>query len=492
MRSILVLALLLGSELQAAVRLEDALSARKAGNYEVAIEILVRLVAESPGLRHELLLAETLAWDKRFADAETVYRKLLSQHSDSAEGELGLARVVMWQGRYEEAKRRLVRILLRNESDLAALEDLAFARYWSGDYRSAARDFESVLRARPDRADARNGLAAIRSGSSPGYQTSIHYLSDDQPFRVLRSEVRATAFSDPLTKWEGRVGSYNLDDPVERRRLDVPYVHARGEVGLPDRKLTISGWAGLLDYPDSSIRGVGGIAIRRAMPASSALTVQLERQELVATATSLDSHPFSDNLTVQWERESETGWSAAAQAGRRRYFDDNSGSSASLYLLMPLRAGAVSLWAGGAIAAADTDEGRFTAQRVSGERISANTFRYRFEGAYDPYWTPHDLREARFIMLTRGQLGGKVRYKVQADVGFAKDQAVAFGPDLGVAPLPSPAISFFFERTYHPWRFEVSASLPLTTRLSLEASYRHDSSASYQSNDFHASLVGRF
>ena len=491
-RSILVVSLLLSFELQAAVSLEDAVAARKAGDYRGAVAILEKLVAGAPGLPQELLLAETLAWDKRFAEAERVYYGLLERFPDSAESELGLARVVLWQGRYDEAERRLLRIVRRNGKDFDALADLAFARYWSGDYRAAARDFERVLLVRPDRSDVRSSLAAIRSGLTPRYQTTVQYLADNQPFRMLRSEVRAMGFSDPLTKLEGRVGSYNLDDPQEGRRVAVPYAHGLGEVGLPDLKLTISGWAGLLDYPDSSVRAVGGFAVRRALPAKSALTIQVKRQELLTTATSLDSHAFADDLTIQWVRESETGWSAAGQAGRRRYFDDNSGSSASLYLLVPLPADAVRMWAGGAIATADTDDPRFTLQRLSGERASGDLFRYRFEGAYDPYWTPHDLREARFILLTRGQLWKKVRYKVQADAGFAEDQAVAFGPELGSAPLPSPAISFFYQRTYHPWRFEMSASLDLTTRLSLEASYQHDSSASWQSNDFHASLVGRF
>jgi tetratricopeptide (TPR) repeat protein len=108
-----------------------------------------------PLFADDLQRAQELAWAKRFAEAEAVYRRMPASPAQK----LGLARVVMWQGRYGEA------IALFGQLDgIEALEGKATAQYWSGDWRSAARNFRRVLALDPDRELARTSLQARRRG----------------------------------------------------------------------------------------------------------------------------------------------------------------------------------------------------------------------------------------------------------------------------------------------------------------------------------------
>src|SRR5688572_12135879 len=92
----------------------------------------------------DLSRAEQLAWDKKFAESEALYRTIIAK-APSRRAQLGLARVVMWSGRYAEAVERFDVLLATNANDVDALDGRASAEYWSGDYRAASRDFRRVL-----------------------------------------------------------------------------------------------------------------------------------------------------------------------------------------------------------------------------------------------------------------------------------------------------------------------------------------------------------
>ncbi len=77
-----------------AARAARALRARAAGDYGTAIRILQEVVDVEPRPEWLGLLAETQAWDKKFAEAEKVYRGALKRFPGSRNLELGLARVL--------------------------------------------------------------------------------------------------------------------------------------------------------------------------------------------------------------------------------------------------------------------------------------------------------------------------------------------------------------------------------------------------------------
>ncbi len=167
-----------------------ALHAREAGDYATAIRILQKVVDVEPRPEWLGLLAETQAWDKRFDQAEKVYRSALKRFPGSRDLGLGLARVLAWQARYPEARRILSQLAARNADDVDVLESLGLVEYWSGDFRSAARDFRRVLSRRPEGAEARRGLTGIESASAARYEVSATLDSDDQPYRLGRLQAQ--------------------------------------------------------------------------------------------------------------------------------------------------------------------------------------------------------------------------------------------------------------------------------------------------------------
>jgi Tfp pilus assembly protein PilF len=475
-------------------RAARAIRAREAGDYATAIRILQEVVKVEPRAEWLGLLAETQAWDKKFEEAERVYRSALKRFPGSRNLELGLARVLAWEGRYPEARFVLSRLVNRNPDDVEALESLGLVEYWSGDFRSASRDFRRVLRKRPDSAEARRGLAGIESASAARYEVSTAFGSDDQPYRVGRFQTLASAFSDPLTRWDGTVGSYVLRAAGQGDANGVaPFARVGRETVIPSVRLTITPWIEALRFPDGHTEGLWGIAFRHPLGPWGDVTVRASRQELLLVRSSIDEHATVTSVGASWDWKRPSGWLARVEASRLRYFDANDGLSVNAFVLGPLGSfSGFTFSVGPAVSYQDTDESRFQLASAASVPLGGGEFRYTYTGQYDPYWTPHRLRDVRLAAVVQGNVSRNLTAKVQADGGWAHDQAVGFGSETGSTAIPPAAFSFFFDRTYHPWRLAASLALALTSGARLEVGYEHQVTVFYKSDALHATLGGRF
>lgn len=430
------------------------------------ILVLVLVWCAATASADDLSRAEQLAWNKQFADAEALYRTL----PPSRRAQLGLARVVMWQGRYAEA------ISLFNElNDVDALEGRATAEYWSGDYRGAARDFGLVLKLDPKREFARTSLTEIAATARPSQRIEFGGVRDDQPLDVNRAEVSATLFSDPLTRWTVAIGGAQFDGGVRGTR-DAEYVRVENETRW--REFVFGAAAGAFDGDF-----VGNASVRWKQ-----LALRVERQEELASATAIRNSAFSTTTTLRWSRERD--WIAAVEASHRSYSDDNSGYAFVAYGVAPvLKRESWTAWAGGSVAARDTDQSRFNATSVS-STLENGAFRYRYRGEYDPYWTPDDLREARAVFAVERSFS-RAHLKLHADAGVARDRGRAFGPDLGSGPFPPQIFTFAFDRSYNPYRFGLIGDVALAHGFRIEAGAERSVTVDYRSTTFHAALVRR-
>jgi Tfp pilus assembly protein PilF len=475
-------------------RAARAIRAREAGDYATAIRLLQELVKVEPRPEWLGLLAETQAWNKKFEDAERVYQGALKRFPGSRDLELGLARVFAWQGRYPEARHVLSRLVDRNPDDVEALESLGLVEYWSGDFRSASRDFRRVLGRRPDSAEARRGLAGIDSASAARYEFSTAFGSDDQPYRGGHFQTLVSAFSDPLTRWDGTVGSYVLRAAGQEDANGVaPYTRLGMETVIPSVRLTITPWIEALRFPDGHTESLWGIALRHSLGPWGDVTARASRQELLLVRSSIDEHPSVTSVGVAWDWKRPSGWLARLEASRLRYFDSNDGWSASGFALAPL--GSLSGFTfsiGPAVSYQDADESRFQLASSVSVPLGGGAFHYEYTGQYDPYWTPHRLWDVRLTAVVQGNVSRNLTAKVQADGGYAHDRAVGFGPETGSTAVPPAAFSFFYDREYHPWRLAASLALTLTSGMRLEVGYEHRVTVFYTSDTLHATLGGRF
>ena len=374
-----------------------------------------------PLFADDLQRAQELAWARRFAEAEALYRGL----PESPARQLGLARVVMWQGRYAEA----IALFERLEG-VDALEGKAQAQYWSGDWRAAAGNFRRVLALDPGREEARRSLGEILAAARPSQRVTVAGTSDDQPLELIRTEVAASVFSDPQTRWTVSAGRYDGDGSGE-------FAGVANETTV--RGFVASASLGIFTWPDGVRRPIGSAGVRRG-----ALSARVERVPEIASAPSLDAHAASTLTALRWETNRR--WLAAAEVSHRGYSDDNEGWAATAYALAPLRKREWTFWGGGAFAAKDTAESRF------------------LDGRYDPYWTPEDLVEARAVVaVQRGPI------KVHADGGYARDRG----------------------RRYRPWRAGVTADVPVARDFRIEAGVERSVTVDYRATAFHVSLVRR-
>ena len=419
----------------------------------------------------ELARAEQLAWDKQFAASESLYRQILAKEPPSRRARLGLARVVMWSGRYREA----IALFNTLPNDLDALEGRATAEYWSGDFRGAARDFKRVLQLDPKREFPRTSLAEIASVTRPSQRIAFGGVRDDQPLDVTRGEVSATFFSDPLSRWTATLGETYFD-AARRGTRKAELVRLDNETRWRDFVFAAS--AGAFDG-----HFIGDLSARWRQ-----LTVRMERQEEVASATSIRNHELSTTTSVRWSHD--RNWVAAVEASHRAYTDDNHGYAFVAYGVAPvLKRGGWTVWAGGSGAARDTEQSRFHATAIS-STLEGGAFRYTYRGEYDPYWTPDDLREVRAVLALERSFE-KGRIKLHADAGTARDKGRAFGPDLGIGPFPPSVFTFAFDRSYNPYRFGMTADFAIPGPFRIEAGAERSVTVDYRSTSFHAALVRR-
>lgn len=455
----------------------------------VALSVANALAAQNPRESASLREAEQLAWSKHFAEAERMYRRLLQESPHSRDVRIGLAHVLLWEGRYREARAMFLQLVSQRPGEVEAAEGAATAAYWQGDFRTAAHEFRAIAAAHPGRTTAVQSLREITLATAGNERFLFEAVDDDQPYRLWRSAVEESIFSDPLTRWDVRAGFYRADNPTLALTRNDPFVTLTNELVLPWQRLTITTTAGALRWPDGTTRPIGGVAVQfRTSPASS-IRAAIDHHELLRTATAIRSHPAVTQLSVGWSRYAENAWVAGAEAGSLQYFDRNRGWYAQGYGLWPLlRRESLTVWGGASAALHDTRDSRFYVEAISSER-SGSEFLYSYRGAYTPYWTPQRLAEARAIVSAMKTVARNVTLKAQIEAGVARDRARAFGPSEGPSPFPPSVLAFDFNRTFHPTRLSIAASVKVAPAYTLELNAARETTVFYRANEFQASLV---
>ena len=422
----------------------------------LAALLAIAVGAQAARIDEDLRSAERLAWQKRFAEAERQYREVLRREPKSRAAALGLAQVLLWEQRYDDAA-AVYRGLLRDApNDVDARKGLATAEYWSGDFRAAQRDYAIVVRARPGDAESRKALADITAASAPLFASDNDFVSDDQPLHRARMSASYTAFSDPLTKWTATAGTYALSARGFGSATS-PFGAIAGSTVLPTAHLRVAASLRLLRFPDGETKPLGGVALSRDWRGST-IRLDVDRHELLYTASSLRAHASETITSLGWTRSSDAASSSAALHAIR-YFDGNSGRAADAYHLARVAHGASrSLSIGAAVSYRDTEESRLV---VSGS-----------ERRYDPYWTPLDLFEARAVAAATLN-AGRGSVNLHADGGWARDS------DEGI------------RRTFHPWRTSADFVFPLRGTFNATIGVEHQATVFYNANSIRLGVSGR-
>ena len=431
--------------------------------------------------RSDLARAQSLAWSKHFSEAAQVYTAILNERPGSRDANVGLAHVRLWEGHYRSARS----LFLLFPRDPEAMEGAATAAYWSGDFRTAEREYRALLARHPDREAARRNLAELRSASVTTERIDVAVVDDDQPFQAVRSEARVSLFTDPLTRWDAIAGAYHLSSHVSRG--GAPFVIAQNETVMPSLRLTATTTLGGIRTPDDRSHIIGSFTARVRLFGHDALAGSFTRREIMTNATR--AYPFVDVTSVRWTHDA--AWLASAGAEHDRFSDHNSGRAFDAYALFPVRRASWTLWLGASALTRDTAESRFHVTQINAIRDpSGGFFHFTYRGAYDPYWTPLGLREARLIVAVERRIGSATTMRLQADGGAARDRGITFWPEAAPTPIPRVGTATF-RRTYEPWHLRLATTTPLPAGLSLNLGLEHSATAYYRANSVHASLARR-
>ncbi len=438
----------------------------------------------------DLRVAERLAWQKRFVEAERQYREILTRDPKSRAAALGLGQVLLWEQRYADAAYVYREILRDWPNDIDARNGLATAEYWSGDFRGARRDYAAVLRARPDDADARKAIADIDATMVPLLTSDNESSSDDQPMHRAKTTIAYTFFSDPLTKWTATTGTYLLSARgAGFGSASAPFVSIAGSTTLPASHLRVSGLLRLFRFPDGDTKALGGVTLAHEWR-SSTISIDVDRHELLYTASSLRAHASETTTTLGWSHSNDAVSSAAALHAIR-YFDGNAGRAADAYHLMRIAQsirGSVSV--GAAASYRDSEESRFQLISTSSMGVPGG-FAYSYRTRYDPYWTPQNLIEARGIVAATLN-AGRAAIHLHADAGIAHDRDVLFGPGTGAtAAVPLFVTPVEVSRTFHPWRASADIVFPLRGRFIATLGFEHQKTVFYRSDSIRFGFTGR-
>jgi hypothetical protein len=221
-----------------------------------------------------------------------------------------------------------------------------------------------------------------------------------------------------------------------------------------------------MQFPDDTRSMLPGASIEMRVNRASVLTLTAGRSELFYAAGAADSHATLDAITVRYDWRPTTGWSASTSLSSLSYFDGNGGVDASAWVLAPVvKNRRASFDVGLSAAYRNTDETRFGLQNG--------------KAAYDPYWTPRHLMEARAVLAAALTLRGSA-LRLHADLGAARDRALDLTNDTE------------FDRDFRPWRIAASLSRPLSSSVAVDVTLQRERSAYYEANELQLSLSRRF
>ncbi|HCR48849.1 MAG TPA: hypothetical protein DIW24_04415 [Bacteroidetes bacterium] len=224
-----------------------AIEARNQKDLETAIHLLRLVSAQFPQeVNPRLELAITLAWAKKYEEAQALYRDLLYADPDLFPALMGQAWVTAWQGAPERAAERFKALVVAYPEQMEPKIGLAFSYRALLHYDAARRLYREVLAQVPDHAGAIDGLEALKYAAKTDLTINTGKLTVSEGRHVEQQvaevahqlnrkfALTATAFRDVQTEnrtdaWKGaRVGA--MIRLTEKTRTGLALFGSKGQL----------------------------------------------------------------------------------------------------------------------------------------------------------------------------------------------------------------------------------------------------------------------
>ncbi|HEY5492315.1 MAG TPA: tetratricopeptide repeat protein [Gemmatimonadaceae bacterium] len=422
------------------------------------------------------LLAHTLYWLRRPAEARVVYEAALLRHPEDITLRLDYGRMLMDTNDRDRARELLAPMSGSRESRGRAEALLGTLYYWGGDYTTAVRLFRDALRADSSQREARRQLAEILTLTAPWARIATALRHDDQTLDRIGGDVQAGWYATPLLALSARVRpmQFRLGDTVTRTLT-------LAELGFsdfaPSARLETEMSAGMLQRSyGSSSDWVGRLVLGFRLPQQLTLRVRAEREPYLYTLASLSTPVMTQTLATTLDLNGPRGWLGQAAAQSERYPDANSVTTGYAWLLAPLLYGpSGELQVGYSVSAQNASQSRFELAQTS-QPFAPGDPRYSTLGVYAPYYTPSNLFAQSVLAAFALRSSSGTEFRASGAFGVrATDDAPGFQV-VSVASPPSTTVERTFQRrVFTPWnvRGSLAATLSEGWRLDIAGEYAH-------------------
>lgn len=471
---------------------EQAIRHRDAGEFAEAVRLLDPHVNLTPDDREAVrILAQTLYWLHRRADARRVYEEALGRHADDATLRLQYARMLAETG----DRRRATEVLepLQEDPQFRPQADalLGAMAYWSGDFVGARR---LLRRAMVDttQLEARRQLAEIAAVGAPWSAMTTDLRTDDQPLSRLDLQFAGGASIVPLLAITAKagIGQVESEHSVTRRIVSA-------EAGFshyaPTIRLESEGALGVLSRGTDDADWTGRLRASFRLPSHVKLGITWQKEPYFYTAGSLQTPVMTRTISGAVALATPRGWLGEMSIQRTRYPDANTLRTEYAWLMAPVaRTPGSQLQLGYGVTLQDATENRFALVRPD-QPWPPTDPRFVADGHYVPYHTPADL-VVHSVLANYEVRAGRARLRAGGSYGVrATDRVPVF--QAPAIPVPGDSLAVeraFYSRTFTPWTARASVDFTMSQDLTVGLAGESTRSAFYTATTARAWLMYRF
>jgi tetratricopeptide (TPR) repeat protein len=466
---------------------------RNSGDFAGAVQVLRAHLATNPDDGDALrLLAETLYWEKNFAESRAVSEQALSLHPDDTALRLQYARMLIETGFPARAREVLARV---NSASTNGRADaiLATLAYWNGDLVEASRLAELSIAAGDTDPAIRRIHADIAVLTAPWLSVIPAYQHDDQPIDRASAAIEAGWFPLASTSVSVRAQAlrFQLSDTATRS-AEMAEMALSHYVAAARMELALSAGEVMRSF-GSSTDVIGGAGVAWRLPAHVRFGVRAQRSPYFETEASLSQSVMTNSGVAYVHLDHPRGWLGEASYQYQRYPDANSITGAYVWLLAPVvHSPELNLRAGYAGSVQTSGSSRFNVVNQN-QPFPPGDSRFDLTGSYQPYYTPIDLQSHSAVAAIEAHLSPVVTFNANGSYGF---HATEDHPVLVVMTAGTPATStvqrLSYTRNFNPWNAHASLDLKSGNDVRFVASASMFRTGFYSASAASLSLVYSF
>ncbi|HEV8410386.1 MAG TPA: hypothetical protein VGQ30_07750 [Gemmatimonadaceae bacterium] len=436
---------------------------------------IARIGAQAP-VRDTVAEARRLHDAGNLAAVEGLLRPYLASHPDNGDAARILAQTLYWLNRQADARTLYDAAMARHPEDVTLRVDYGRMLKETGDLTTAARLFGDALRADSTQKEARRQLAEIMTLTASWVRAAATWRHDDQTLDQFGGDVQAGWYATPLLALSARVRpmEFHLGDSVTRT---VTVAELVASDYFPEARLETEVAGGVLQRSyGASSDWAGRLALGFRLPQHLTFRFRAEREPYLYTLASLSTPVMTQTLAATLDLNGSHGWLGQATAQQDRYPDANSVRTAYAWVLAPLVYNATGeLQIGYSITAQNSDQSRFVLANSS-QAFSPGNPRFSLLGVYVPYYTPDNLLAQSVLIAFARKSSSGFEFRGSAAVGVhATDDAPVFNIVSTTSPTTSTVQRVFVPRVFTPWNIRGSLAAPLSDawRLDVIGEYAH-------------------